>query len=163
VHEPKVLLLDEPASGLDPEARHSLAGLFLELRDMGMTLLVSSHILAELEEYSTDMIILRDGCIVSHESIRPVQAARVAFRLGLTAPLAELAEILSGIEVVEDVKVDGASATFTFVCDPDAQHLLLKELLHRGLPLRAFGEDRQTMQQSYLSSVRNNEEREGKS
>ena len=161
VHEPKVLLLDEPASGLDPEARHSLAGLFLELRDMGMTLLVSSHILAELEEYSTDMIILRDGRIVSHESIRPVQASRAAFRLGLTAPLAELAVILSGVEGVEDVKVDGASASFTFVCDPDAQHLLLKDLLHHGLPLRAFGEERQTMQQSYLTSVRNNEEMGG--
>jgi ABC-2 type transport system ATP-binding protein len=128
-----------------------------------MTLRVSSHILAELEEYSTDMIILRDGRIVSHESIRPVQAARAAFRLGLTAPLAALAGILTGMEGVEDVKVDGAFASFTFVSDPDAQHLLLKELLHCGLPLRAFGEDRQTMQQSYLSSVRNNGEREGKS
>jgi ABC-2 type transport system ATP-binding protein len=163
VHEPKVLLLDEPASGLDPEARHSLAGLFLELQDMGMTLLISSHILAELEEYSTDMIILRDGRIVSHESIRTVQTARVAFRLGLTAPLAELAEILSGMEGVEGVKVDGAFASFSFVSDPDAQHLLLKDLLQRGLQLRSYGEDRQTMQQSYLSSVRNNGEREVKS
>ena len=49
IHEPKVLILDEPASGLDPEARFELAELFVRLRDAGMTLLVSSHILAELE------------------------------------------------------------------------------------------------------------------
>jgi len=88
---------------------------------------------------------------------------RAPFRLGLTAPLAELGNILSGIEGVEDVTVDGASASFTFVCDPDAQHLLLKELLHRGLPLLAFAEERQTMQQSYLSSVRNKVDSRGQS
>lgn len=49
VHEPEFLVLDEPASGLDPEARQSLSMLLIGLRDAGMTLLVSSHILAELE------------------------------------------------------------------------------------------------------------------
>jgi ABC-2 type transport system ATP-binding protein len=159
VHEPKVLFLDEPASGLDPEARHSLAALFLDLRNMGMTLLVSSHILAELEEYSDDMIILRNGRIVSHESVRPGQAARTAFRLGLTAPMAELGEMLTYMEGVDDVRIAGTVASFTFVCDPGAQHDLLKELLSRGLPLCAFGEERQSMQQSYMATVRNTEER----
>src|SRR5271168_3950898 len=50
VHEPKVLLLDEPAAGLDPQARRDLSALLLQLRDDGMTLVVSSHILAELED-----------------------------------------------------------------------------------------------------------------
>jgi ABC-2 type transport system ATP-binding protein len=50
VHDPKVLLLDEPAAGLDPQARRDLSRLLLELRDGGMTLVVSSHILAELED-----------------------------------------------------------------------------------------------------------------
>ena len=50
IHKPKILLLDEPASGLDPEARYALSELLLELRSSGMTIMVSSHILAELEE-----------------------------------------------------------------------------------------------------------------
>ncbi|VVC82742.1 DNA mismatch repair protein MutS [Sideroxydans sp. CL21] len=62
IHQPKVLLLDEPASGLDPEARASLATLFRQLQADGMTLLVSSHILSELDEYSTHMLALRDTC-----------------------------------------------------------------------------------------------------
>ena len=69
VHRPEVLLLDEPASGLDPEARWSLSSLLTGLREDGMTLIVSSHILAELEDYSTDVLILRDGRVVEHRAL----------------------------------------------------------------------------------------------
>jgi len=69
IHKPALLILDEPASGLDPEARSSLAALFRSLRDEGMTLLVSSHILAELDEYSTHMLMLRDGRVVEHRAL----------------------------------------------------------------------------------------------
>ncbi|MCK4509545.1 MAG: ABC transporter ATP-binding protein, partial [Desulfuromonadales bacterium] len=86
VHEPQILMLDEPASGLDPEARHSLAELFLTLRDQGMTLVVSSHILSELDEYSTDMLVLRDGRILSHDLIEQEVAASVCLKLSLTGP-----------------------------------------------------------------------------
>jgi len=64
VHRPAILLLDEPASGLDPEARYSLSQLFLQLKSEGMSLLVSSHILSELEDYSDRMLILRGGKLV---------------------------------------------------------------------------------------------------
>ena len=69
VHSPKVLLLDEPASGLDPEARGSLSALFRALQASGMTLVVSSHILSELDEYCTHILSIRDGRIVSHEAL----------------------------------------------------------------------------------------------
>src|SRR5690606_31914263 len=58
VHRPAVLLLDEPAAGLDPQARRDLSQLLLSLKTDGMTLVVSSHILAELEDYSDRMIIV---------------------------------------------------------------------------------------------------------
>jgi len=64
VHEPRVLMLDEPASGLDPSARRELSQLLVSLKDQGMTLVVSSHILSELEDYSSEMIIIDDGHIV---------------------------------------------------------------------------------------------------
>lgn len=69
IHHPKVLLLDEPASGLDPEARYHLSQLLVLLAQEGITMLVSSHILSELEDYCTDMIILRDGKIVKQCAI----------------------------------------------------------------------------------------------
>ena len=69
VHRPQVLLLDEPASGLDPEARSSLAGVFRYLQAEGMTLLVSSHILAELDEYSTHMLAMDKGRILEYRAL----------------------------------------------------------------------------------------------
>ncbi|MGD0961180.1 MAG: ABC transporter ATP-binding protein, partial [Methylomonas sp.] len=70
IHQPRFLLLDEPASGLDPEARQLLAELFLDLQSQGMTLLVSSHILAELEAYCTDMLVLRQGRLVEKVAVK---------------------------------------------------------------------------------------------
>jgi len=85
IHEPCLLLLDEPASGLDPEARVGLSRLFLSLRDQGMTLIVSSHILAELEDYCTHMLLIRDGRILQHcgtphhaADIRPWQTVEIS-------------------------------------------------------------------------------------
>lgn len=69
IHHPKVLILDEPASGLDPEARYHLSQLLVRLSEEGITMLVSSHILSELEDYCTNMLILREGRVVKHCSI----------------------------------------------------------------------------------------------
>ena len=69
VHQPQVLLLDEPASGLDPDARDSLATLFRQLQAQGMTLVVSSHILSELDAYSTHVLSLRGGCVEQHSPL----------------------------------------------------------------------------------------------
>lgn len=65
VHDPEVLVLDEPASGLDPRARAELRTLLTDLRTMGKTVVISSHILAELEEMCTDVAILEAGRLVA--------------------------------------------------------------------------------------------------
>lgn len=69
VQEPKLLFLDEPASGLDPEARYHLSELLLNLQKQGLTILVSSHILTELEHYCTHMLVIHQGKILDHRSL----------------------------------------------------------------------------------------------
>lgn len=153
IHEPKFLLLDEPASGLDPEARHTLALLFRRLQAAGMTLLVSSHILSELEEYSTDMLVLRGGRVIEHAPLAiPEQSTIVELRLA--APFDGLGRILADFSGVEPLQVGENGATFGCGTDAAAQHLLLKELLAMGVPVCAFGEQRQNMQDAYLRTVR---------
>lgn len=156
LHEPRVLLLDEPASGLDPEARHQLATLFLQLRDEGMTLLVSSHILAELDAYSTDMLVLRDGRIVSHEAVRgpaaaPAPTVRVA--LTLAGPVEGLAALLAGIEGVSGVRLTADGATFSAPAEGAEQARILRALVAREVPLQAFAPERRSMQDAYLATV----------
>ena len=69
VHEPKLLILDEPASGLDPRARIELRDIISHLRSMGVTILISSHILGELEEMCTHAAVLERGVLVGYEDL----------------------------------------------------------------------------------------------
>jgi len=161
VHEPQILMLDEPASGLDPEARHSLAELFLTLRDQGMTLVVSSHILSELDEYSTDMLVLRDGRIISHDLIEQQTEKTINLQLSLTEPCSGLPALLSVLPGVSAVNGDDSSAIISFSGDVAEQHQLLKCLLDQGLPVCSFAEQQRNMQSAYLESVRHEEQRQG--
>ena len=78
INSPKFIILDEPASGLDPAARLELSKLFVQLKEEGHTLLISSHILAELEDYATDVIVLDKGKIVKNEKISVADRSKKA-------------------------------------------------------------------------------------
>ena len=73
VHDPEVLLLDEPASGLDPRARIELRELLRELRSLGKTILISSHILPELEELCTGLAIIDRGRVLAQGTMAEIE------------------------------------------------------------------------------------------
>ncbi len=153
IHKPAVVLLDEPASGLDPEARHQLAELFLQLQRQGMTLMVSSHILAELEAYSTDMLVLRQGRIVEHAVIN-APATRKPFRLLLAGAIPQLAETLQSLVGLELVRTDqDLSAVINLDSDGNSQYQVLKALLDAGLPVCEFGPATVNLQDAYLQTL----------
>ncbi len=154
IHRPQLLILDEPASGLDPEARAGLAALFRGLRDEGMTLLVSSHILAELDEYSTHMLMLREGCVVEHRALGAAAGAAAAarpMRLTLLSPLADAQHWLAREAALASHAVD--ARTLEFALPGGGQAALLARLVGAGLQVSAYGEHRENLQQSYLRRV----------
>jgi ABC-2 type transport system ATP-binding protein len=163
IHRPNLLLLDEPASGLDPEARQDLSRLLVTLRDEGMTLIVSSHILAELQDYSSHMMIVRDGCVVEHSPLD--QAAEAAPVNRLLAVLAEpdprLAKILLGIDGVSSVMDTETNVGFDFAGDAEARAALLRQLVEAGLPVVEFRPVRLNMQDVYLQRIKNGTDGEG--
>jgi ABC-2 type transport system ATP-binding protein len=82
LHDPRVLLLDEPASGLDPRARIEIRELLKELRNMGKTIIISSHILHELAELCTTVGIIEHGELLYHGGIDDIiQRAKLATRV----------------------------------------------------------------------------------
>ena len=164
VHEPRVLLLDEPAAGLDPEARQDLSTLLRGLAGRGMTLLVSSHILAELEDYSTDMVIVDAGRIVENRRLqndpsRPVERAAMVLELA-TMP-EDLAAIMGGIADVEGLRLDAGMARFTLSDTPAARAALLRRLVETGVEVSGLSRERASLQDSYIRSV--SEARQGRS
>ena len=155
LHEPRIVLLDEPASGLDPEARQSLSELLLKLRAEGMTLIVSSHILAELSDYSSHMLILRDGRLVHHGPVTGKAEGddRVAVVIELAAADPRLAEVLAAPGVTPvTVKADGARVLLPGAAA--ARQALLRRLVEAGLPVSAFNVERRDLQDAYLAQVK---------
>lgn len=154
IHRPKVLLLDEPASGLDPEARSGLSELMLALRDEGITIVVSSHILAELEDYSTHMLILRQGRITQHCPIGEAdRQSAERLRIGLSSPDDRLAAILDEMPGVGSVEAQPDGARIEFDGDRAMRHDLLRRLLDAGLPVCAFHPEYRSMQDVYLERL----------
>ncbi len=154
IHRPAVLLLDEPASGLDPEARHDLSRLFRTLRDDGMTLVVSSHILAELEDYSTHMLVLRGGCVVEHRTIGAARSgAAQAMLLRFSTPV-ESAALNAAAPWLALASHDGTLAKFSFSTDDAERARLLAALIDAGLPVCEFAVEHQNMQDAYLASLK---------
>ena len=72
IHDPQVLILDEPASGLDPRARSELRDLLLQLSSLNKTIVISSHILAELEDVCTHIAIIQDGSLLAAGHTRDI-------------------------------------------------------------------------------------------
>ena len=153
IHDPQVLMLDEPASGLDPEARHSLAVLFTRLAGEGMTLLVSSHILAELDEYSTHMLVMRQGRIIESKALGESAPGARLVHVAFAREVPGLAQALGSIAGVRVVEAGASDATLEIAGDRGRQGEVLRELVLAGLPVSAFAEARENLHQSYLRTV----------
>lgn len=155
IHQPKVLLLDEPASGLDPEARSGLAALFRQLQASGMTLLVSSHILAELDEYSTHLLSLREGRVLENRALaaaRHVPAER-QIRLTLVQADARIDSWLQQQTAVTLLAAKDNVIEITLGGDLNDQARLLQQLVAAGFMVASFAEHKENLQQSYLRAV----------
>jgi ABC-2 type transport system ATP-binding protein len=151
VHQPAVLLLDEPAAGLDPQARRDLSQLLLSLRDGGMTLVVSSHILAELEDYSDRMVIVDKGRIAGGKSIALKDAARL--RIRLAAPRDDLKDFLTAHgAVIEESDADHALVTLEGGAAERAA--LLAALVGSGFAVSEFAEDTRALEDVYFAQVK---------
>jgi len=110
VHDPKILLLDEPASGLDPRARLEMRELLLELRSLGKTIVVSSHILPEMEDLCDAIGIMERGRLLASGAVADIErrlGAGRTVRLRVLTPPAEAVAVLKAWPGVSGVEVDG--------------------------------------------------------
>ncbi len=159
IHAPQVLLLDEPASGLDPEARSSLAQVFKALQTQGMSLLVSSHILAELDEYSTHMLALSQGRVLEHRALNLPDASghltqpRRRLKLEFIESAMSLAPWLGQQAQVHSVRAEGHGLEIEFGGNASAQAALVAACVHAGHQLVSIALVTENLQQSYLKSL----------
>ena len=157
VHQPQVLLLDEPAAGLDPEARRSLSDLIRRLAGEGMTILVSSHILAELEDYCTDMLMIRDGraagggVLSTGGDAAPTGVTRMRVSFSQAPPDLERRLVEIGFSVDQAAQDE---AVLRLPPGPDAESEAVSRLVTAGLKVRAFAPVKDTLEAAYLREAR---------
>lgn len=154
IHHPKVLLLDEPASGLDPKARIELRELLCSLRAEGATILISSHILTELEGLCTSIGIMEKGRMTRSGKIQEVAAAGVSpalIRMAWVGDSAAIArERLQANTLVSDIRFNGNSALFRFAGTQEELAEVLAGLVSAGVRPVSFAEVKQTVEDLYM-------------
>ena len=156
VHDPDLLLLDEPASGLDPRARIELMEILQELRKLGKTIFISSHILSELAELCDSVTILDRGAVKYTGTMRGLVVGEKtgdAFAITLAAehpPLVAALSALPGITRVQQA-ADGV-ARYTVDFDPAAltPNAILQAALASGASITAFREDVKHLNQAFM-------------
>lgn len=153
VHSPKVLLLDEPAAGLDPAARKELSALLLSLKDSGMTIVVSSHILAELEDYCSEMIVLDRGRVAGGKPIKVREIEKPRYLIELASPRSDLGEFLKGNGGIDVIEANEMHALFTFTHNPGARAKLVRDLVNAGFEVARFGESDRALEEAYFAQV----------
>ncbi len=149
-HDPQVIILDEPASGLDPRARIEMRELLRELQNMGKTIFFSSHILSEVADICTSIAILEAGNLVAHGDMEEMKQQLRAHRLiqvkvlGETAPLQEFLlgqTAVHSISAGEEADLPPDVVRFDFSGDDESLSALLNQMVQSGLRIVSFQEE----------------------
>jgi ABC-2 type transport system ATP-binding protein len=153
VHDPPVLILDEPASGLDPRARLEVKALLKELRNMGKTILISSHILTELADCCTSIGIIERGQLLLHGPIdkvyRQIQRNR-QIEIRFSGDLDEGVSLIRSDPKVQHVEVNTRSCVVEFAGNDAEVERLLRQLAAAEVGLVSFAEKEPTLEDVFM-------------
>jgi len=165
LHDPEVVILDEPANGLDPHARIEMRQLLLRLAQMGKTLIVTSHVLPELARICDQVAIITDGQLRASGSLEEImKRVRQTRTIEVQASSGEQAEAIAAAlrEVLDDGAEITASPTEAIVRfktnqSDDDLGKVLGELVRRDLGVNQFGEVPSSLEDAFLSVTRTDE------
>jgi ABC-2 type transport system ATP-binding protein len=153
VHDPPVLILDEPSSGLDPRARLEVKALLKELRRMGKTILISSHILTELADCCTSIGIIERGQLLMHgpiddvyRRIRGNRHVEIKFVHGMEAGLS----VIRSNPHTRGVQIEDHQVTVELETDDDGVSALMQQLTQSGATMRSFHEKEPTLEDVFM-------------
>ncbi|MDA3797472.1 MAG: ABC transporter ATP-binding protein [Kiritimatiellae bacterium] len=152
VKQPKILLLDEPASGLDPGARNELSSVFKQLKAEGMTLIVSSHILAELEEYADSLMIINKGQVV--KAGENIEKESITVSISTIDSSEKLNQIVKATEYVENVKEYDSNLIVELSGGKEQAADLLKTAIRENCEIYNYQIIEKDMQSEYMKAIK---------
>ena len=141
IHNPPVMLLDEPAAGLDPRARVELRELLSALAELKKAILISSHILTELTEICSGVVIIEKGKVLANGDVDAIIAKSRPHRqlsVSVTGDNTILKHELLSCPGVTDARIEGSKVVATMEGDDETQARILNQLVSRGCPVCRF-------------------------
>ena len=150
IFNPKCIILDEPASGLDPEARHSLGELLIQLNKEGITILVSSHILAELDQYANEMIILENGEVKKQCKISEDNEQLSTVNLVTSSPLGKTKITLRKISLIKEFTNSENVFTLEILNQKDSKEKIIENLIKSKIKVSEFYIKKSNIQDKYI-------------
>ena len=153
LHDPQVLLLDEPASGLDPRARIEIRALLKELRSMGKTILVSSHILPELADICNKIGIIEQGILHVNGSVEEVMKqvrTDIVLNISVADRQIEAADFLEAQPEVESITEKNKVLVVKLREGVLQYSVLASRLIHNGFDLTLFKEDEINLETAFM-------------
>ncbi len=156
VHDPKVLILDEPAAGLDPRARIELRLLLKELQKLGKTIIISSHILTELSDMCNSVGIIERGLLLKAGRIDEILAEQRGasgqkLRIRVLGSPDPAVAVLKTLPDIGGVEIERDNITFTFLQPEASNPGLMRELLARGVPLVSIAQESKNLEDIFLN------------
>jgi ABC-2 type transport system ATP-binding protein len=153
IHDPSVLVLDEPAAGLDPRARIELREMIARLADAGKAVLISSHILTELAEICHRVGILEQGRLLAVGTVDEISAQAQQYGLVKLRVLHDAERAVAWLRPRDDIfdlVCDGELITFGHTGDRDSEATLLRAIVEAGFPVVEFGARRKSLEDVFL-------------
>jgi ABC-2 type transport system ATP-binding protein len=153
IHDPDIYLLDEPAAGLDPRGRVELRELLRLMHERGKTILISSHILSDLQEICTHLVLIDRGRVVfqgTHEELHSGGLQRCRIKIESTKSLTPIMQFLGGLE---GLVLDEPGPTWIVIdapADPAVAQDLLQQLVRRDFGIVSFERRTESLEDVYL-------------
>ncbi|TLS38237.1 ABC transporter ATP-binding protein [Pseudalkalibacillus caeni] len=163
IHDPEVLILDEPASGLDPRARIEMRDILKELKAMGKTIVISSHILPELAEMCDELGVIENGQLVAtgtvsaiHQKLKANKVLNVTVLDGLEKAIGFFEDDPKVTAVQLDEKEERAFH-FAYNGTEREQTELLEKAIHNGIHVLNFSEEKTDLEDIFLEITKGDE------
>jgi ABC-2 type transport system ATP-binding protein len=154
LHDPQVLLLDEPLSGLDPRARIEMRNLMRRLGEMGKTIIVSSHILPELADICNKIGIIDRGVMTVNSAVEDViqqVRQRVVLQIGVTGDLSAAAKLLEQHADVDTIEENAGQLTVMLIPEATDYSELSAILVDAGHRLTLFREEEVNLESAFMA------------
>ena len=162
IHDPKILILDEPTAGLDPNTRFEFRQIIANLADSGKTIVISSHILNEISELCTDIGIIDQGKIVMEGKIEDVLDQVNASNLIIISVSGNLSSALTTLradKMVKSVSIRNKDLLITYGGSDRDEAQLLKRLVEAGVNIKGFHREKGNLESLFLQLTGAREER----